>query len=134
MEKSDKEMREFETKEAKTSDSLKLVEVETKRQHCSNLVFKSTELAGERLQEFNKFCFGCKAILNKHFKSIMSSRESQNANSIVKDFIKSMPHVLDFENKRALFKREIKKLKKQSGVRNLTLYIRRSEIFMDAYS
>jgi hypothetical protein len=45
-----------------------------------------------------------------------------------------MPNLLDFENKRMYFKKEIKKLRKQANARQLPLYIRRNNIFMDAYS
>ena len=45
-----------------------------------------------------------------------------------------MPNLLDFENKRMYFKKEIKKLRKQANPRGLPLYIRRNNIFMDAYS
>ena len=43
-----------------------------------------------------------------------------------------MPNLLDFENKRMLFKKEIKKLKRASYSRDITLYIRRNQIFTDA--
>ena len=53
------------------------------------------------------------------FKTIMSSKnQNKDGNnayySTIKEYIGFMPHVLDFENKRALFKREIKKLRKSS--------------------
>jgi hypothetical protein len=45
-----------------------------------------------------------------------------------------MPNLLDFENKRRHFQREIKKLRRASYARDLVLYIRRDDIFMDAFS
>ena len=45
-----------------------------------------------------------------------------------------MPNLLDFENKRQYFKKEIKKLRKLSNSRQLHLSIRRKEIFMDSFS
>mmetsp|Transcript_4327 Transcript_4327/g.7309 ORF Transcript_4327/g.7309 Transcript_4327/m.7309 type:complete len:410 (-) Transcript_4327:52-1281(-) len=59
---------------------------------------------------------------------------SQIDTSTMKEYIRFLPHALDFENKRTLFKREIKKLRRQSNLRSITLYVRRGEIFMDAYS
>lgn len=50
------------------------------------------------------------------------------------EYIKFMPNLLDFENKRTYFKKEIKKIRRSSLARDLTLSIRRNEIFMDAYS
>ena len=45
-----------------------------------------------------------------------------------------MQNLLNFDNKRALFKKEIKKMRRQYGAHGLRLNIRRNEIFMDAYS
>jgi E3 ubiquitin-protein ligase HUWE1 len=45
-----------------------------------------------------------------------------------------MPNLLDFENKRMYFKKEIKKLRRQANARGLPLCIRRNNIFMDAFS
>lgn len=45
-----------------------------------------------------------------------------------------MPNLLDFDNKRAYFKKEIKKLRRSVSGRDLQLYIRRNQIFQDAYS
>jgi hypothetical protein len=45
-----------------------------------------------------------------------------------------MPNLLDFENKRIYFKKEIKKMKRNVNARSLILMIRRNEIFMDSYS
>lgn len=50
------------------------------------------------------------------------------------EYIKFMPNLLDFDNKRMYFKKEIKKLRRGSLARDITLSIRRKEIFMDAYS
>ena len=53
--------------------------------------------------------------------------------STVAEQIKYMYNVLDFDTKRILFKKEIKRMRKASSAKSLTLYIRRKEIFMDAY-
>jgi hypothetical protein len=50
------------------------------------------------------------------------------------EYIKFMPNLLDFDNKRAFFKKEIKKMKRSVYGRDLTLYIRRNQIFTDSYS
>ena len=46
-----------------------------------------------------------------------------------------MPNILNFENKRAYFKKEIDNLKRNSRQRNesIHLHINRKDIFMDAY-
>lgn len=50
--------------------------------------------------------------------------------------MKAMPNILNFENKRSYFRREIEKLKirRDSRRSSLRLSIRRKEIFMEAYA
>jgi len=56
-----------------------------------------------------------------------SSRDKEGKdNGSLMEYIKYMPHLLDFDNKRLYFKKEIKKLKKSGYSRDLTLYIKRS--------
>lgn len=103
------------------------------------LIFRDVDVASDRLCQFNLFCLQNQLILNKLVKNIFSAggrdRESaQKDIGAVSEFIKYMPNLLDFENKRLYFKKEIKKLRRASYARDLTLYIRRKDIFMDAYS
>ena len=48
--------------------------------------------------------------------------------------IKHMPDILDFENKRAIFKQELSKLKRNQYFEQISLQIRRTDIFMDTYA
>lgn len=101
-------------------------------------IFRDVDTASSRLSDFSTFCLQNKLILNKLVKNMysQSSRERESSSKdigTISEYIKFMPHLLDFENKRMYFKKEIKKLRR-AGYSNLTLYIRRSEIFMDAYS
>ena len=48
--------------------------------------------------------------------------------------IRHMPNLLDFDNKRAYFKQEITKMKRRQQYDSINLYIRRDDIFMDAYA
>lgn len=110
-----------------------------KKSKKQNLIFRDIDEASERLVQFSVFCVHNKTMLNKLVRNIFnaSSREresSQQDIGTVAEFIKFMPNLLDFENKRMYFKKEIKKIRRSSYSRDLTLYIRRSEIFMDAYS
>ena len=62
-------------------------------------------------------------------------RESKSKDmATISEYIKFMPNLLDFENKRIYFKKELKKMKRSVNARPLVLMIRRKEIFMDAYS
>lgn len=102
------------------------------------MIFRDVDSASSRLSDFSTFCLQNKLILNKLVKNMysQSSRERDSSSrdmGTVSEYIRYMPNLLDFENKRMYFKKEIKKLRR-AGYSNLTLYIRRSEIFMDAYS
>jgi hypothetical protein len=68
-------------------------------------------------------------MINKLVNQMYTSRDKSNSikdMSTIIEYIKYMPNLLDFENKRVYFKKEIKKLKRSSYGRDLTLYIRRS--------
>ena len=110
-----------------------------KKIRSRNLVFKNVELASTRLVKFSNFCQNFKPILNKIVKKMYSARSGEKealAREMVTvhEYIKFMPSVMDFENKRLYFKKEVKKMRRAAYSRTLTLNIRRSEIFMDAYS
>jgi hypothetical protein len=45
-----------------------------------------------------------------------------------------VPGVLDFENKRVFFRREIDKIKRESHSDTLNLHIKRSDIFTEAFA
>lgn len=103
------------------------------------MVFRDVEEASEGLYKFNVFCLQNKPLLNKLVKGVYtaSAKDKESAAkdiATITEFVRFMPNLLDFENKRMYFKKEIKKLRRGSLARNLTLYIRRGEIFMDAYS
>ena len=50
------------------------------------------------------------------------------------ELAKYMPNILDFENKRAHFKREITKLKRENRYGRMNLDIRRSDMLTEAYN
>ena len=50
------------------------------------------------------------------------------------EFVKYMPALLDFDNKRAYFKKELKKLKRQVGSPEFSLKVRRRDVFHDAFN
>lgn len=75
-------------------------------------------------------------MINQMIKQVFSSRDRNQNNkdiSTIIEYIKYMPNLLDFENKRMYFKREIKKLRRSVYQRDITLYIRRNQIFTDAF-
>jgi hypothetical protein len=105
-------------------------------------IFRDIDFATERLYRFNVFCQNNKVILNKIVQNIHGNQREREREreiyqtkdiSTVAEQIKYMYNVLDFDTKRILFKKEIKRMRKASSAKSLTLYIRRKEIFMDAY-
>ena len=106
-------------------------------------IFRDVSDASTRLFQFNNFCLQNQQILNKLVKNIYGGSQNQRERdrdskskdiATVSEYIKFMPNLLDFENKRIYFKKELKKIKRNANARSLVLNIRRSEIFMDAYS
>lgn len=100
-----------------------------------SLVFRDIEQASDRLTMFNSFCMQHKVLLNKLVKHIFSSKEKDASkdSGTVAEYIRYMPNLLDFENKRVYFKKELKRLRKASHARDMTLYIRRDQLFTDSY-
>ena len=102
-------------------------------------IFRDVEEPSEGLYTLNRFCLQNKALLNKLVKAVYvaGAKDKEAASkdiTTITEFIRFMPNLLDFENKRMYFKKEIKKLRKQANARGLPLYIRRNNIFMDAFS
>jgi len=126
----------------RASSSKVIVKSKTGLRATTLFVFRDVDNASDRLIDFNNFCLVNKAMLNKIVKNIYnagnnnqeSAENHQREMSTVSDYIKYMPNLLDFENKRMYFKKEIKKLRRQANARGLPLYIRRRDIFMDAFS
>lgn len=104
-------------------------------------MFRDIDDASDRLFLFNNFCLQNQSILNKLVKAIYGGNQREREKdskakdmATISEYIKFMPNLLDFENKRIYFKKELKKMKRSVNARPLVLMIRRKEIFMDAYS
>lgn len=89
-------------------------------------MFRDVKTPSDRLYEFNNFCLVNKSILNKIVKNIYNASGSnaqelqenhQRELSTVSEYIRFMPNLLDFDNKRMYFKKEVKKLRKQANAR-----------------
>lgn len=92
-------------------------------------LFRNTAYFTNRVEQLSQFCLVNKRIINKMIKS----KPSLFANEL-EGLIKHMPNLLDFENKRVYFKKEIAKLKRSQYHEQIQLFIRRDDIFMDAYA
>jgi hypothetical protein len=72
-------------------------------------LFKNARYFTNRIQELSKFCVDNKKMINK----IIKQKTSSNIFSTeLEGLIKHMPNLLDFDNKRTFFKRELAKLKR----------------------
>ena len=90
---------------------------------------KNHKEPNSRVEELSKFSFKNKRVINKIIK--------QKNNLFINEMegaIKHMSNILDFENKRTYFKTELQKLKKNQHYDQISLTIRRDNIFMDTYA
>jgi hypothetical protein len=107
-------------------------ESKTSKQKICAAVFKNVAPdISDQLYEFCKLCMINKQIINK----IFTTPSSDSSTFSLSTFVKAMPNLLNFENKRAFFRKEIDKMKKEGLHRHSTsIKIRRKEIFTEAYA
>lgn len=70
-------------------------------------LFRNTSYFTNRIEELSDFCLINKRIINK----LIKQKTYLFANEL-EGLIKHMPHLLDFDNKRTYFKKELAKMKK----------------------
>ena len=70
-------------------------------------LFRNTTYFTNRIEEISNFCFVNKRIINK----LIKQKTSLFVNEL-EGLIKHMPNLLDFDNKRTYFKKELARLKK----------------------
>lgn len=92
-------------------------------------LFRNIYYVTDRVQEISKFCQVNKRIINKIIKN-----NPQHFVNQFEDLIRYMPNLLDFENKRVFFKKELMKLKRNQQNGQIDLFIRRDNIFMDTFA
>jgi len=89
-----------------------------------NNEFKFTSKLANALYKFLKY--NKKAVNN-----LIRQLEIQSFLSLIKPFIVRFPYFLDFDNKRAYFRNELRKSHKRSAIR---LNVSRSNVFIDSYT
>lgn len=92
-------------------------------------LFRPGFIFTNRIEELSQFCLINKKIINKLIK-----QKPQLFAEALEQFVKYMPNLLDFDNKRGYFKKELAKLKRNHHHQDVNLMIRRDNIFMDAYA
>jgi hypothetical protein len=101
-----KEKLEMEQRKDNTKYAIKMRELtDTSSERVSLL--RNASYIDNRIEEMTQFCLVNKKIINKMIKTKPALFESE-----LHGFIRYMPNLLDFENKRAYFKKEINKLKR----------------------
>lgn len=85
-------------------------------------LFKNVDAVTDRLKEFASLCLKNKKAINQYLQ--LKTRTFNDFS--ITDIINYMPNILNFENKRAYFKKEIDKLKRNAPHDEIGLNIRRS--------
>lgn len=92
-------------------------------------LFKPEFEISSKIEELNRFCTLNKKIINQLIKSKPNLFVEE-----LEELIKYMPNLLDFENKRQYFRKELAKMKRNHHHNDINLMIRRDNIFMDAHA
>lgn len=79
----------------------------THKQQEKFTLFRNTQFLTSRIDELNRFCLVNKRVINKLIKQKISIFINE-----LEVLIQLMPNLLDFENKRTYFKKELTKLKR----------------------
>jgi hypothetical protein len=87
-------------------------------------LFKNSTYMTNRVLELSQFCMVNKRLINRMIKQ----RAHLFANEL-EGMIKHMPNILDFENKRNYFKKELNKLKRGGFQGIIQMFINRNNIF-----
>lgn len=91
-------------------------------------LFKNSEYFTPRIEQLNAFCLANKRLINK----LIKSKPGLFVNEL-EGLIRHMPNLLDFENKRVYFRKELQKLRRGQYQGSVELFIRRDNIFRDSY-
>jgi len=97
-------------------------------------LFKNSNMVSPRLLDFGKFLLNNKRIINK-FVAIGWAEEKKNKKGLnlkLNDIVRNVPNLLDFENKRTYFLKEMAK-RNAGHRRSLDLTIDRNNFFEDAF-
>lgn len=98
----------------------------TPGEQTSNNIFGILGSISDRLKHFGRFCMQNKRTINK----LISAK---NTDPELNKLVTQVPSIVDFENKKAYFKREMTKLNQENRQHQIRLSIKRPEIFHDAY-
>ena len=71
-------------------------------------LFKNVTELNERMQQFSVFCLNNKKAINK----LLSAKNRSAIDLKLSDVVQYMPNLLDFDNKRAYFSRELERQKR----------------------
>lgn len=83
----------------------------------------------KRLKIFIKFCLENKKIINSFIRA-----NQQVLNESLRNVIMKVPQILDFDNKRLLFRGQIKKIQRKYRLKYIDIQVRRDKVFDDSYA
>ncbi|CDW84627.1 ubiquitin hect domain family protein [Stylonychia lemnae] len=81
-----------------------------------------------RLKIFIKFCLEHKKIINSFIRA-----NQQVLNDSLRNVIMKVPQLLDFDNKRLLFRGQIKKIQRKFRLKYIDIQVRRDKVFDDSF-
>ena len=82
----------------------------------------------DRLRVFITFCLEHKKVINSFIRS-----NQQILNDSLRNVIIKVPQVLDFDNKRLLFRTQIKKIQKKYRMNYFDIEVKRDQVFADSF-
>ena len=98
-------------------------------QHLEMKIKDSHAREDQRLKLFIKFCLEHKKVIN----SFIRANQQVLNDSLRNVIMKVAPQILDFDNKRLLFRSQIKKVQKKYRLKYLDVQVRRDQVFADTY-
>ena len=82
----------------------------------------------DRLRVFITFCLEHKKVINSFIRA-----NQQILNDSLRNVIIKVPQVLDFDNKRLLFRTQIKKIQKKYRMNYFDIEVKRDQVFADSF-
>ena len=109
------EMTESHSKSKEKLDLMHAIE-----EHLKTKIKEEKIREDERLKRFIKFCLVHKKVINSFIRA-----NQQILNDSLRNVVSQVPQILDFDNKRLLFRSELKKMKRKHRLSHISLSVRR---------
>lgn len=97
-------------------------------EHLKNKIKDQKVREDQRLKTFIKFCLMHKKLINNFIRA-----NQQIVNESLRNVIMKVPQILDFDNKRLMFRSQIKKMQKKYRLKYIDIQVRRDKVFDDSF-